>query len=85
LTVGADRVCVCSSIQLATCSGCTAVIELTPAPAHHARKSPAARAYARRVCGLRIADAKNSRKRRPARSPAAATSAGSVDVVMATG
>jgi hypothetical protein len=32
---------------------------------------------ARRVCGLRIAEAKNSRKRTPARSPAAVTSEGS--------
>lgn len=43
-TVGAACVCVCRSIQAATCSGCTAVIELTPALAHQARKSPAARA-----------------------------------------
>jgi hypothetical protein len=47
--MGADGVCVRSSIQLATCNGCTAVIDGTPAVAHRARKSPAARAYSRRV------------------------------------
>jgi hypothetical protein len=78
LTVGADSVCVCSSIQLAMCNGCTAVIDATPACAHQARNSPTARTYARRVCGLRIADAKKSRKRTPARSPAVMTSVGNV-------
>ncbi len=60
----------------ATCTGCTAAIDGTPASAHQAKNSSAARAYARRVCGLRMLAAKNSRKRMPARSPATATIAG---------
>src|SRR5260370_25940975 len=76
LTVGAANVCVCNSIQVATWSGWTAVIDVTPTSAHHARNSLTACAYARRVFGLRMADAKNSRKRTLARSPALITSAG---------
>jgi hypothetical protein len=55
LTAGADKACVCSSIQPAMCSGWTAVIDRTSASAHQVRNSPAARAYSWCVCGLRIA------------------------------
>src|SRR5471032_3561351 len=48
----------------------------TPAWPHHAKNSLTACAYARRVFGLRMLEAKNSRKRMPARSPAATTSVG---------
>ena len=44
LTVGAERACVCSSIQAATCSGCTAAIDGTACASHQARKSVTARA-----------------------------------------
>jgi site-specific recombinase XerC len=63
-------------------SGQTPVLDPSEARAlleHQARNSSAARVYARRVCGLRMLAAKNSRKRMPARSPAAATSAGNLD------
>src|SRR6202035_309987 len=50
-----------------------APIDGTPALAHQARNSFAARAYALRVCALRMLAAKNSRKRIEARAPAAAT------------
>ena len=76
LRLGAATSRVPASIQVATCTVCTAPIDGTPALAHQARNSSAARAYARRVCGLRMLTAKNSRKRMLARSPAAATSAG---------
>jgi hypothetical protein len=49
-----------------------------PPLAHQARNSSAARTKARRVFGLGMLAAKNSRKRIEARSPAA-TSSGSVD------
>jgi hypothetical protein len=44
LTVDAAYVVVCSSIHAATYGGCTPVRDVTPAPAHHAKKSPAGRA-----------------------------------------
>jgi hypothetical protein len=65
LTEGAASSRVAASIQVATCTGWTAPIAGTPALAHQARNSSAARAYARRVCGLRMLAAKNSRKAHP--------------------
>jgi hypothetical protein len=55
---------------------CTPVIEDAWLLSHQARKSATARPYARRVLGFLIRAAKNSRKRIPALSPAAAISAG---------
>ncbi len=43
LTVGAASSRVAASIQVATCTGCTAAIDGTPALAHQARNSSAAR------------------------------------------
>jgi hypothetical protein len=71
-------------IQAATCTGWTAPIDATPALAHQARNSSAARALARRVCGLRMLAAKNSRKRIEALSPAL-TSAGTWPRAVANG
>ncbi|MBP2233354.1 hypothetical protein J2847_006692 [Azospirillum agricola] len=39
MTVGTDTRRPYASIQVATCSGCTAVIDGTPASTHQARKS----------------------------------------------
>src|SRR5476651_780841 len=50
----------------------------TPACAHQARNARTACAYARRVFGLRMLEAKNSRKRMPARLPAATTNVGTI-------
>ncbi|WP_075357046.1 hypothetical protein [Caballeronia sordidicola] len=68
-----STVCVCNSIQVAMCSGCTALIERAPACVHQVRNSPTACAYAWRVFELRMLEAKNSRKRTPAWTPAALT------------
>jgi hypothetical protein len=43
LTVGAATSCVCPSIQVVTCGGCTASIDGTPARAHQSRTSLTAR------------------------------------------
>lgn len=43
LTVGAASSRDCASIQVTTCSGWTAAIDVTPCPSHQARNSPTAR------------------------------------------
>ena len=59
-----------------------AVIDVTPLSSDQVINSDTARLQARRVCGLRIFTAKNSRKRSEARSPAAAMNAGTTCVRM---
>ena len=75
-TVGAEFAQVCSSIQPATCNGCTAATERTATVLYWPRKSLTALEQACLVWGLRIAEVKNSRKRERAYASDTATRAG---------
>lgn len=63
--------------------GCTAATDGMPTSLHQIRKPPTARAYARRVWRLRIAEARNSTKRMLVRSPATAIEAGKLSAAIA--
>lgn len=69
--------------QIPQTDGCTAAIDGMPTSLHQIRKPPTARAYARRVWRLRIAEARNSTKRTLVRSPATAIEAGKLSAAIA--